>query len=380
MEHSVKLNFLTQYKIAAQFLYQKVGYYAQRCYDLSGDSFTPCDTLKPILIIARQHYSEKWQTYPALSLKELKSILKLQKKVFENQRVIQQYVINNEQDGFDVKTVLFSESLTEVIEKNTILIPETELIETKEEERVIFHLDTPVGEVFWAKSNDRIHSVYRRGLLNSSDNFKMSIGYPNDVNVVSFDQVEYLNLLKNSLENIHIVQLLKITSFEFTNFVDIESLHRVYWIQIGIAFVFLLSTNGYFLYKNNSLDNQLLSYGEQVTELLEIKVKQDKASLFIDAINHEIKSVEKVHEHWNIIYEAVQQEMHIQQFRKRDDVYIIRGLADDASKVLAAVNGLPQVSSAVFQGAVRKSRRKDSFIIELRLTSGKALNVILEDT
>lgn len=380
MEHSVKLNFLTQYKIAAQFLYQKVGYYAQNCYDLSGDSFTPCDTLKPILIIARQHYSEKWQTYPALSLKELKSILKLQNKVSENQRLIQQYVVNKEQDGFDVKTILFNKSLTDVIEKNTVLIPETELIETNGEERVVLQLETPVGEVFWAKSSDRIHSVYRRGLLNNSDNFKMSIGYPNDVNVIAFDKVEYLSVLKNSLENINILLLLKIISYEFTNFVDVALLHKFYWTQIGIAFIFLLSTNGYFLYKNNHLDNQLLSYGEQVTELLEVKVKQDKASIFIDAINHEIKSVEKVHEDWSIIYEAVQQKMHIQQFRKRDDVYIIRGLAGDASKVLTAVNDLPQVSSAVFQGTVRKSRGKDSFIIELRLVPKKELNVILEAT
>jgi len=255
----VKLKLLSKYKVAVQFLYQNVGYYAQQCYDLSGDDFCHCDTLKPVLIVARQHYSEKWQTYPALSLKELKNILKLQKSSSANERVIQQYVTNKEQDGFDVKTIHFSTQLLSSITSNTILIPETELIESKVDERAIYHLKTPIGEVFWAKSTDRIHSVYRQGLLNSVDSFKMSIGYPSDVHVAMFEQKEYLGLLKSSLININLAQLIKIVSFELTNSIDIKTLHKVYWAPIATALVFLLITNGYFLYKNNQLEQQLLA-------------------------------------------------------------------------------------------------------------------------
>jgi len=85
-----------------------------------------------------------------------------------------------------------------------------------------------------------------------------------------------------------------------------------------------------------------------------------------------------VHEHWSIIYETIKHKMHVQQFRKREGSYIIRGLADDASKVLTAINNLPQVSSASFQGVVRKSRGRDSFIIQFKLVPSKAKDLIKE--
>jgi hypothetical protein len=374
----VKLNFLTKYKIFNQYLYQNLGYFAQKCYELSGDKFTVTEAIKPILIVARQHYSEQWQTYSSLSLKELKSILDFQRKSATDIRVVQQYIVNKEQDGFDVKVIEFNEKFIKSIPLNTLLIPETELINNQIDERSVCQLVTPIGELFWAKSTDKVHSVYRQGLLNSPDAFKMSIGYPAETKVAVFEQEQYLNLLKNSLLHINILQLLKISSFEFTQQFDVKALHKVYWAPLITGLVFLLSTNGYFLYKQDMLERQLLSYGDQVTELLQAKVKQDENTIFIDAINKEVHSIPLVHDNWAIVYQAIKSNMHVQRFAKQDDGYVLRGLADDASKVLTTINNLPQVSSAGFQGVVRKSRKKDSFIIKLELTPLPMSNTIKE--
>jgi hypothetical protein len=363
----VKLKNLTKFAIAQQYLYKKVGYFAEKCYDITGNLFTLTDDEKVILIVARKHYSEEWQTYPALSAKELKAILALQVSSNNESRLIHQYFVNKDQDGFDVKTISFSKELIDNINDNTVLIPETELLATVNNERVAYHLITPSGELFWAKSQNQIYSVYRQGLLSNSESFKMSIGYPSEINVEQLDQSQYLELLKYSLNNTPIPRLVNISSFSFTNTFDFKVLHSLYWGPAITATVFVLLVNGYYLYKNSSLEEQLLTYDTEINQLLSMKVEQDRSSAFLDVINKELASYELVHGDWSIAYEASKQNMHIQQFRKRDDNWTMRGKSDDASKVLAAINVLPEVSSAVFRGPVRKSRGKDAFVIELQM-------------
>ncbi len=363
----MKLNLLTKYKHLSRLLYRNVGYYADCSYELSGESFAKCNHDFPILIVARQYYSEQWTSYPAISLSELKNILKLQSQSVSDERLLHQWSVNEEQEGFDVKTISFSIKLPEYIKPHTVLIPETELLVCNNHNHLVYQLATPLGELFWARTAKQTHSVYKKGLLTQTGAFKMSIGYPGNAEEVALNQQAYLRLIKESIENTPLAKLFSICSVKLGSLIKVKKLHQVYWSPVVCALCFLLMTNGYYLFLNSQLDDKLSSYGSQVNKLLNIKVKQDKASNFIKVANDELNSSALVHSHWNIVYEAVRQKMHVQQFRKREGNFIIRGLAKNSSSVLTAINALPVVESATFKGTVRKSRGKDSFIIQLKL-------------
>lgn len=367
MEYSVNFNFISKSKLMQKWFYQQVGYVGDTCFDISENQFIVDDSVKPVMIVARQYYTEFWKTYSSLSLQELKSILKLHRSASNQFNIIQQYYKNSEQDGFDVKTITFSDKLLSLIPSHTILLPETELIHNKENSNVIFQLDTPAGMLFTCKLSDKINSTYKKGLINSIPAFRMSIGIPEVTPLHYVDGTMFLAMLKKGLLEMPIHNLYLFTSFNFKKMVNPIVLHATYWSPLVTAIAFMIMTNIYFTYQNHQLDNKLAEYGDQVEELLEFKKEQDKINDFVSTIDNQIKQYPPVHAHWNIVYQAVKQGMHVQQFRKNENKYILRGLATDSSKVLAAINDLPEVTSATFDGVVRKSRGNDSFIIQFLL-------------
>jgi hypothetical protein len=98
-----------------------------------------------------------------------------------------------------------------------------------------------------------------------------------------------------------------------------------------------------------------------------MQTTQDQKNAFINIATTEFKNIPPKLEYWEIIYNAVSSGMHVQQFRKRDNTYLLRGKADDASEILAVINQLPMIKNAAFDGTVRKSRKKDSFIIKFEV-------------
>lgn len=363
----MKLNIISKSKLTKSWLYNKIGYVSDTFFELSKSALSVTKKSKSVMIVARHHYCETWQLYPALSLKELKSLLDLQKQVSSGFSPIQQYFVNKEHDGFDVKTITFSSELNTLLPAETILIPETELFDLVNINRFICELETPAGVLFLAKTDTKTHSAYRKGMVNNVTTFKMSVGLSDTVEQKLFTEVDFLKLLKNGLLNLPIKKLLSLSSFKINLFIQPKSMHALYWAPLITALLFLISTNSYLIYKNNILENNLTAKGSIVDELLNFKQQQDQHSELIKLLNSEIKTHKAVLPSWDIVHQATIQGMEVHQFRKRDGKIILRGIADNASKVLAGVNKLPQVSSAVFDGAVRKSRGQDYFIIQLQL-------------
>ena len=101
----MNLSIISNYPQLLKRLTQHIGYLGDKCYQINNKQFSVTEKPKTLMIISRKHYQESWTTYSAVSLLELKKILRLQKAQNKESRCIQQYYSNNEADGFDVKTI-----------------------------------------------------------------------------------------------------------------------------------------------------------------------------------------------------------------------------------------------------------------------------------
>lgn len=107
----MKLSELLQNVKNKKWLLNSIAYYHENLFLLAASEFKVTDKSKKVIIVSRRNYNEKWQTYPSVSLKELKDILKLQKET-SNSLIIESFSKNEQQEGYDVKTITFSEKLT----------------------------------------------------------------------------------------------------------------------------------------------------------------------------------------------------------------------------------------------------------------------------
>lgn len=364
----MKLSELLQNVKNKKWLLNSVAYYHESLFLLGESEFKVTDKSKKVIIVSRRNYNEKWQTYPSVSLKELKEILKLQKET-SHSLIVESISKNEQQEGYDVKTITFSEKLTDEFSK-CVLIPETELINHYfKDQKVVIEAQTPAGNLFYSKVEGKTKSAYKQGLVSSLDSFCLSIGVHSDVTKVSLTQGDYASLLNEAILNTPFLNLFKTAAFDFKSSVDYKLLHSLYYGPLISAGIFIAGVNAFYMYKASSLETTLLSYQDGVSELLNQKQKIDLDKLYVEHVLKEFQLYPNVHSHWDIAYKAISEGMDIQQFSGSKSNVTLRGFADSASGILAVISELPMVESAQFSGPVRKSGKRDYFIMELKVVT-----------
>lgn len=342
-------------------------YFCGDLFDLSDNGFLPSKGSKKVVIVARKYYSEGWKSYPSINIKELKALLKLQKNVASVTTQLQTYSKNNQNEGFDVKTINFDEQVIERF-KRCILIPETELLAHHFiNERSVAEMLTPAGALFYTKVEGKTQSAYKQGLMSSVERFCLSIGVSHTVNIKQITQAQYATVLWDTLKGFPLSKVHKIAAFDLNANLNYKALHSLYLAPLACATIFILATNGYYMYKASSLEKEQLSYQSDVNELLTKKQNIDIAKLYVEQVTNELSKYPNVHSHWDIAYQAINEGMDIQQFSGKQYDIRMRGFAMSASKVLTEVSALTQLANAEFNGAVRKSGKRDYFIMDLKL-------------
>lgn len=99
----MKINDLIQNIKTKDWLRNHVAYFHEKLFTLTSNGFVEIEHVPKIIIVARKYYSESWQTYPSVSLKELKELLKLQQNAKQSVIIKQSYSKNEQQEGFDVR-------------------------------------------------------------------------------------------------------------------------------------------------------------------------------------------------------------------------------------------------------------------------------------
>ncbi|ATC97621.1 MULTISPECIES: hypothetical protein [Pseudoalteromonas] len=346
-------------------LVKSIGYYAGSIAPLSDQ--VDLNSFKPKLVIVSNKYCDvKTITYPAIGKKELLDILKLDRESSAH-AVTHVVMKNSEQEGFDVRRTEIRVIDSEVQNSALCLIPESEIL-ANADTKGLFNLATPVGEMFFLNV-DRPFYSYKTRLMSTPELFCLSVGVNNEDVQTNIAGCDYLKFIFDTLLTIPFDKLVKVCHFEVKKHIPLTQLHSLYIAPLAAVTLLYSVIYGYTLFKVDQLEQHVKSYGDDVSSLLNRKAVIDFNSEFIDVVNKRIVSAPLVHSDWNLVHEAINAGMDLQQFSKRDGIVTLRGMSDNASNVLKHVSSLEYVESAEFFGTVRKSRQRDYSVIHVRLKS-----------
>jgi len=372
----VNLALIIKASTIKKYLFKQLAYYADGWFKFQEDDIKNQDSIKcklepvntckaKVLVVAKKHYQESWQSYASVSKKELQQIIYLQKDNDHKAATIFQDFKNTSIDGFDVKKITFDNEFMQLVGDKRILIPETELFIDNKANPIFMTLETPIGEMFTSYFSQKSSSSYAKGLVNNIDTFKMSSGLPFDTEHQQIKAQNYASFLFNQLIKQNLNVLIKKLAINPKAWFPAKDLHLIYWAPLLTACFFYLAANGYLWAKSYYIQGLLDEQSTEVRELITNKHAQDKQSHFLHALNDEFSKTSVVHEHWSIIYDLVESNMEIERINFAKNLLTVRGQADNASKVLTETSKNEYVASAAFKGNVLKSRGKDTFTLEI---------------
>jgi len=353
-----------------KWLTRHVGYYANELFLLKREQFisAPEAQSQPkIIIVAKCHYSEAWQTFPSVNRKELDKILALKEQNISRTTAKFQIFKNDKIDGFEVKTISIDEEIVDSLGEDKLFIPETDVLGISNKD-LLLEIETPAGKLFCANGNDVVKSSYAKGIVSSVDTFRLTAGLSNEIKSKQIEQDLYAQFIMEAFFNASVADLKATAIYNVKKWFNWPQLHLLYWAPLATALCFYLVTSGYYYYKTNTIAKTLEQGGNQVSEILKKKRTLDSNSAEIKALSQDFGEQSFVHYHWQIIYKLLNEKMTITRVTYDAPSITIRGTADRASDVLAAIAKYDNVKSAAFQGSVSKSRGKDSFVLTIEVS------------
>jgi len=363
----VNLTFLKKYPFALNMLQRNLGYYADQVYAYNSGVFEQCDDHTPnVMIVAKRYCQEQLNSFASISRKELNQIIANKKKSAAH--ILFNVIPNSAIDGYDVKECRIDEEVVKRLSKAKFLLPETALLSVTNDNQV-YCVDTPLGKVFSGGTSARQKVVYAKGLLADVEYFKLSAGLTADSLTQEVSQQElaefYIGqLLAQEVSSIKINLL-----FDASKWFNPVHLHALYMGPLLTALLFYTATNGYFYFKQQQLDANLGEGRGEVSQVLDTRNKIANISAQVDALSNEFSGQELVHRYWQVVYDLVELDVDVTRITYKNGELTVRGLAEQASNVLTEIAKKDKVISASFQGPVRKSRSKDSFVLKIQLAS-----------
>ncbi|WP_404341346.1 hypothetical protein [Pseudoalteromonas mariniglutinosa] len=363
----MKINQLTKSSLLRKQLKNGLGYFANGKIK---PMYEDCNNFKPwLLIVARKHYSILHKSYPALSLTELKALLKISQQHQNTLKSLIEITINKEIDGFDVKTIIFDNEYATQLSQAWLLIPETEVLAQQLTDKQLYELHTPVGLLFYSQSDFVSHSAYCGGLIHSITTYKHSIGVADDVTVNKIAQQHYLSFLAEQFSSLSVTQLPKIASFNKNNKVSPWQLHALYWGPLLSISLYLAVAVGWQWFSISQTEQAIASQSENANELLLQKQQLDQLNSKIALFNQHIANHPLALSDWEVVNSALSTGMIINRFSFRQGKLTLTGESANANATISEITKLSQVKSAIFTSGVRKYRGSERFEIEITLNS-----------
>jgi Fimbrial assembly protein (PilN) len=360
----VTFEFLTKYPFIYQRLLNRLGYYSNGVYAISENNLTPDNSGKQsIIVVAKAHYSEAWQSFSSINKSELNKLLALKKKSNVNQQSIFQVIDNKSIDGFDVKTISFEPEIFKTLGLTKILIPETELLHT--ETNQVIEVDTPKGILFSSVVGNKINSAYAQGIMANLSTYKLSAGLPSNATVFQIIQDEFPAFILERLLQTNVVALGAKSLANPRSWVNTTQLHWLYGAPLITALAFYGITNSYLAVQTYLVESSLSDGGQQVSAILKQKQAIDIKSQLLAQLSEEFSAQSLAHHNWQIIAMLLDEGATLTRITYKEGQLTVRGNAEKASSVLAAIAKSTIVESASFNGPVRSSRGADAFVMQI---------------
>lgn len=356
--------FLTKYPFIYQRLLSRLGYYSDGVYALNEKKLTADSSNKQsLIIVAKAHYTESWQTFSSINKSELKKLINLKKKADIHQTSIFQIVENKSIDGFDVKTTSFEPEIFKTLGLSKVLIPETELLHSQTSQ--VIEVQTPRGLLFSSVVGNKVNSAYAQGIMANLSTYKLSAGLPNNATVSQVSKDEFPAFLLERLLQTNVMALGAKSLTNPRSWVNTTQLHWLYGAPLLTALAFYGVTNSYLAIQTYLLESSLNDGGEQVSAILKQKQAIDKKSQLLAQLSGEFSAQSLTHHNWQIIAMLLDEGATLTRITYKEGQLTIRGIAEKASSVLAAIAKSTLVESASFNGPVRSSRGTDAFVMQI---------------
>ena len=343
---------------------RRLAYYSDALYAINDNKFDAvANERKRIVIVAKKHYSERWQAFSAINKTELKKLLAIKKQSSDQHHSIFQVTENNSIDGFDVKTIEFSTEIITTLGTGNVYIPETELFHQNQD--AILAIETPAGMLFSSAAGNKVNNAYAKGIVANIETYRLSAGLPNDkpVNQVALDAFPLF--LQACMQNLPLKLFSQKALINPKEWVNPNKLHWLYGAPLLTALAFYIITNSYLAFNIYSIESSLEVEGEQVASVLSQKQKIDKKVALYNLLSEELSGQRLTYYHWEIVHQMINDGATINRVTYKNGGIVVRGFIDKASELLAKVSENVLVESASFKGAVRKVRTSESFVIEI---------------
>lgn len=349
------------------WLTKYLGYYANELFLFKNEQFinAPIKGSKPkVIIMAKNHFTETWQSFPSVNRKELDKILALKEQA-QTESISKFQVFKNDKiDGFDVRIMTLDKAMIESLGEDKLFLPETDILAMNDADTLL-QVESPAGKLFCVNVNGIIKSSYAKGIMVNIDTFKLTVGLPSDVDSQEITKSNFAQFLLMAIFNSSLSNLMQASVYNVKSWCKWNQLHLLYWAPLLTALSFYSLTSAYYYAQSNLITRGLEQGGSEVSEILQKKRAVDKNRSEIKTLSDDFGKQNYVHFHWQVIDKLLENGMIITRATYDAPILTIRGTADKASDVLAMIAKNEHVKSAAFQGSVRKSRGKDSFVLTL---------------
>ncbi len=355
-------------KLVSKFLVKFCAYFDGDLYlfaDNSGElSFVKSsgETKQNVLIVSSDFYTETKHDYPVSDKKELLKLVQLQLE--EKQRFLIQNITES-------KSVINSWCFSEQVPKAWLRIPESLLFAQSINNGDVLSVFNRQQEVtFFTVFNQVIQSAKCKGVINSAENFALSVGISveKESTIVHSDKA---SVFARAITCLSLAQLtafwVKPSRLKLKNVLSSLVIPGMF-----VYFSYLLIGSIYLNGKISYLESQLAQQDSKVSRLLQIQTDVENKQNYNQKLNEFWSDKNSIAALWvalNPIFETVD----IRSIVRQNEKFIIRGRTEDASALLDRLASEPNILLARFEAPVRKQRNKDSFQISIELHKGKVV-------
>ncbi|WP_258807321.1 hypothetical protein [Pseudidiomarina sp. CB1] len=310
----------------------------------------------PLLVLARDLYSETWEQFNIRSQRAVRNILSLRDDAASTM-----YFIGSLHDGQrQVLRIRLTEQGQQLRSKGWVVLPESLVLSAALEPG--FYQVTASRNYYLFKTSETWQTVVSSALIRSAETAKLAIGAPSKQ---SLQILEGQALQQRLAEGVRKLGLATVQQGWQKSASDQPFPWRQTLVLSGATLVCygLLST-GYLQFQRWSMERDLQAINSEVSTLIQRQDELQRARERIETLQRHQTNWQAVNQFWQTYRLIEQNNVELSFLRGDYTQFMLSGIAGEALPFLQQLNQAPMVASADFDAPVRANGNRQRFIIE----------------
>lgn len=316
----------------------------------------------PFVVLARELYSEQWQSFAIRSKRELQKVLRLR----DHDNSVMHFIGDEHEGRRSVLTVTLSQAALVYAQKAYIVLPETLVLNAA--------LDDGVYFVQAAKQNYYLHrnqrqwqSVPTSPLIKDEATAKLALGVSASRNVATLKQNDVQSMLPEGVLKLGL-------SYWQQGWRKVESDKPFAWQQAltlsaGVIVLYGLISTAYLSVDRWWTEQQLAEIEPAVSDVLADQNAVNQARATIEELQRFQTNWRAVNNFWQVYRVTEEQNVELRFLRGDFRELTLSGLAENALPFMQDLNASGAVATSDFASPVRANGGQQSFIIEMTLAN-----------